>query len=347
MRHLAFLLLLFLAGPLRAAPPLQVAVDPRTELLTTVQLLSSEVTLTAYPSPYLYQLYRYFFSFRQHRAVRLLHELMSQHPWPDPYHYAVLSLTAPPELAWRLPPPEAGAGGLMGEEMMRDWVAALREFAAQSAFERFFAQQIPFYYHLVEQVGKKLRGEDLLGPLEAYYGMGLDEYHLVLSPLLHRGGFGPLLPLGEGRRAGYAIVGPDALIGKRPTYSLRHLRELVWHEFGHSFINPLTATRGEQLQAQAGRFAPLQERMAATGYPTWESCVNEHLIRAITARLWRQAEGEEAGHRATQAELTRGFTYAPALYHLLAEYETHRAKYPSIAAFLPQLLAVFEGDPQK
>jgi hypothetical protein len=342
MCRLAPLLCLALAAPLGASPALQVAVDPRTELLTTVQLLSSEVALTTYPSPYLYALYRYFHPFRQHRAVRLLHELRSQHPWPDLYHYLVLCLSDPPGLEWRLPPAGAGGEGLPGGQMMEEWVEALRDFAAESQFERFFAQQTPFYYHLVEQVDKNLKGEELLGPLEEYCGMGLDEYRLVLSPLLHQGGFGPLLPLGEGRRAGYAIVGPDGVAGTTPTYSFRHLRELVWHEFGHSFVNPLTQARQEQLRATRHLFAPLAEQMAQTGYPTWESCVNEHLIRAITARLLRRAEGEEAGLGAAQAEARRGFAYVPALYRRLEEYETRPAAYPSLPAFLPRLLAVFE-----
>lgn len=347
MKRLGFLLLLALAAPLQAAPPLQVAVDPRTELLTTVQLLSNDVALTPYQSPYLYALYRYFFPFRQHRAVQLLHSLMSQRPWPDLYHYLVLCLSNPPELAWQLPPAGTAEENLLGGQVMEDWVVALRDFADQSQFERFFAQQKPFYYHLVEQVDKKLKGEDLLGPLEEYYGMELREYHLVLSPLLHQGGFGPRLPLGEGEFLGYSIVGPDGMAGNQPTYSLHHLRELVWHEFGHSFVNPLTAGHRDQLRATLHRFVPLAARMEKTGYPTWESCVNEHLIRAITARLMLRVLGEEAGRQAVQEEVNRGFVYVPALCRRLAEYETQRAAYPNLAAFLPQLLAVFEEEPGK
>ena len=346
MKGPRFLLLLALAAPLRAeAPVLQVAVDPRTELLTTVQLLSGEVALTRYQSPYLYELYRYFFPFRQHPAVRLLRALMAEHPWPDLYHYLVLCLSNPPELAWQLQLAGTAEENLLGGQAMEHWVNALRNFADQSQFERFFAQQTPFYYHLVEQVGKKLKGEDLLGPLEEYYGMELREYHLVLSPLLHRGGFGPRLPIGEGEYQGYSIVGPDGMTGSQPTYSLHHLRELVWHEFGHSFINPLTAARHEQLRATVDHFVPLIARMEKTGYPTWDSCVNEHLIRAITARLMFRVVGEEAGRQDVQEEMSSGFVYVPALCRRLEEYERQRAAYPNLAAFLPQLLAVFEEEP--
>ncbi|MCC7262688.1 MAG: DUF4932 domain-containing protein [Candidatus Latescibacteria bacterium] len=345
MKTLALVLLLALAGPLRAASPtLQVAVDPRTELLTTVQLLSSEVALTPYPSPYLFELYRYFQPCRQHPAVQILRTLMSQHPWPDVYHYVVLCLSPPPELEWQLRPAGSTTGDLLGTPLLDDWVAALRDFADQSQFNRFFAQQTPFYYHLVGQVEKELQGRDLLGPLEAYYGMRLREYRLVLSPLLHRGGFGPRLPVGEGEYLGYSIVGPDAMGSQGPTYSFQHLRELVWHEFGHSFINPLIAGRSEEVQARVELYVPLQPRMASNGYPTWESCVNEHLIRAITARLLRQAEGDEAGERAAEAEARQGFAYVPALYHRLEEYERDPAAYPSIPAFLPRLLAVFGNE---
>lgn len=347
MKTLGLVLLLALAGPLGAAgPTLQISVDPRTELLTTVQLLSAEVALTPFPSPYILELYHYFHAFRQHPAVQTLRALMSQHPWPDVYHYAVLCLSPPPDLAWQLPLAGTATGDLLGAALLEDWVVALRGFADQSQFARFYAQHQPYYLHLVDRVEKELRGRDLLGPLEAYYGMQLREYHLVLSPLLHQGGFGPRLPVGDGDYLGYSIVGPDAMGGQGPTYSYTHLRTLVWHEFGHSFVNPLIAARREQLQARVELFVPLQARMVEEGYPTWESCVNEHLIRAITARLLARAEGEEEGRRAAEAEARHGFAYVPALYELLGEYETRRDAYPSIPAFLPRLLAVFgNGDP--
>jgi hypothetical protein len=233
----------------------------------------------------------------------------------------------------------------LGRQIIEEWAEALGDFADQSQFERLFSQQQPFYYHLVEQVNKKLKGEDLLGPLEEYCGMELGEYHLVLSPLLHRGGFGPRLPLNGEGYAGYAIVGPDGMAANTPTYSFAHLRELVWHEFGHSFVNPLIAGRRAQLRDTLYRFAPLAEQMEKNGYPTWESCVNEHLIRALTARLLGRAVSDEAGQQAAQTEQNHGFAYVPALCRQLAEYETQRAAYPNLAAFLPRLLAVFEEEP--
>gem|GEM_PF-4328697 len=153
MKRLAVLLLLCGAAPLDAGrKTLSVAVDPRLELLTTVQLLSAEVSLTPYQSPYLYELLRCFFPFRQHRAVHLLHSLMSQHPWPDVYHYIALCLSDPPGLKWQLDPGGSAEEALLGREALHAWVNALRSFAEESQFERFFAGQTPFYYRLVEAV---------------------------------------------------------------------------------------------------------------------------------------------------------------------------------------------------
>ena len=57
--------------------------------------------------------------------------------------------------------------------------------------------------------------------------------------------------------------------------------------------------------------------------------------------------GDEAGAKAVQEEVSRGFVYVPALCRRLEEYETKRAAYPNLAAFLPQLLAVFDEEPGK
>ena len=45
--------------------------------------------------------------------------------------------------------------------------------------------------------------------------------------------------------------------------------------------------------------------------------------------------------------MSRGFVYVPPLCRRLPEYETQCAAYPTLAAFLSQLLGVFEEGPRK
>jgi hypothetical protein len=85
----------------------------------------------------------------------------------------------------------------------------------------------------------------------------------------------------------------------------------------------------------------LSEQMDQIGYTRWLDCANEHLVRAVTARLAHHHIGAEAGRQALRDESGRGFRYIHALARRLEEYENHREAYPTFASFFPRLIAVF------
>ena len=115
----------------------------------------------------------------------------------------------------------------------------------------------------------------------------------------------------------YTLLGPTGAERGTPLYSPREqLLQIVWHEFSHAFVNSL-------------------------GYKHWLDCANEHIIRAIVARLAYHHLGPEAGSRALREDSSRGFHYIHALARRLEEYETHRNAYPTLAAFFPQLIDIF------
>jgi hypothetical protein len=117
--------------------------------------------------------------------------------------------------------------------------------------------------------------------------------------------------------------------------------QIIWHEFSHAFVNPLSEEYYPMLRPHADLFAPLAEQMASIGYTHWLDCANEHLIRAVTARLAHHHLGAEAGRRALREESARGFRYIHAIARRLEEYESQRDRYPTFAAFFPRLIAVF------
>jgi hypothetical protein len=78
--------------------------------------------------------------------------------------------------------------------------------------------------------------------------------------------------------------------------------------------------------------------MERNAYPRWEIALNEHVIRAITARL----EGRRGGPQAEEASLAsdeeRGSAHVRALAKRLEEYEADRERYPTLRDFYPRLL---------
>lgn len=321
------------------------AVDPRIELLATVQLLAGyERTglLTRHAVAYKSEVREWFEPFREHAAARLFAEL-----WPTGFAFdtpvaVVLHLGPPPELA---PRAEIGADLVAragSPERLARFLDALRTFAQDTEFATFFAEQEAHFAALEADARARLAGVDA-GLLEDYYGERRSAYRIVLAPLFHEGGFGPSVTLPDGGIEIYSVVGPSGAPDGRADFgTAEDFRYLVWHEFAHSFVNPLIAAEATRVAATETLYSELAERMRAQGYGTWLNVLQEHVVRAVTVRLAYRVQSPEAGRTALAEELGRGFEHVPALAHALERYEAERARYPSLAAFVLELFGPLE-----
>ena len=321
---------------------LYIGADPRLELLTVVQLLSRYPYLTPYRVDYARDAIAHFSSHQRHQAITLFQNLSSGVGWSDAYPTAMLYLSDPPALETNGPIPPHIYRAFRGPENFTRFIQVLRDFARQTHFNRFFARQEKLYIRLKAELSQDLSHRDPTAAVEAYYGTRQLSYHLVLSPLLHHGGFGPHLGRPGGPYDVYTLLGPTGAERGVPKYGPRdQLLQIIWHEFSHAYVNPLSEDHYDELMHHAELFTPLAEQMNAIGYTRWLDCANEHLIRAITARLAHHHLGPEAGRQTLREESARGFRYIHALAHRLEEYEARRDDYPIFASFFPQLIAVF------
>ena len=253
---------------------------------------------------------------------------------------AVMAFTPPPELAPRRAVSADALKAAGGEQQLSQLVAEMRDFAASSDFNGFFAQKQPYYSQLVAKTKPVVTA--VVGPLERYLGTDLGDATVVLGPLLHDGGFLSSYTNEAGEPEIYAFIGPERVVAGLPDFgTAERLDPLISHEFAHSVINPLTAKYAARVQARAGLFPAIATKMKENGYNTWEQTVYEHIIRAITVRLTTLSRGEAAGRAAMNEELKRGFVYVPPLVEKLATYEQSRDKYPTIATYYPELLTAF------
>ncbi|MEG0352217.1 MAG: DUF4932 domain-containing protein [Cellulosilyticaceae bacterium] len=119
-------------------------------------------------------------------------------------------------------------------------------------------------------------------------------------------------------------------------------KSLVLHEFDHSFINPLTQKYSEEINTYANLYFPIEAQMKQISYGVWETCVNEHLLRAIDANRIHKEGGDTLYQTAIKAEKTQGFFYIEALAEKMAEYENNRDLYKDFETFYPEIIKVFE-----
>ncbi|MBI1851557.1 MAG: DUF4932 domain-containing protein [Planctomycetes bacterium] len=322
----------------------RISVDPRVELLSVVELLSGyERTglITRFDVAYKKTVSEKFAAQREHRAVKLFDEMSRRGFSFDAPFAAILHFGAPPELAPRVEPSEYVCGRAGSKAKLLEFVDALRDFALASDFMKFFESQQPLYDTIVADAKTKLAGVDV-SMVEAYYGDRAKSYDIFLAPLLHPGGFGPRV-IGDGGVEVYSIQGPYGAAAGQPTYgTAADFRYLVWHEFSHSFVNPLVDRFADAIDETDDLWVPLRERMEEQGYGNWRNSVYEHVVRAVTVRFAYRELGDAEGKKALDDETSHAFAHVPALTEALKRYEAERDRYPKLADFFPQIVAIFD-----
>ena len=325
---------------------LNVKIDPRIELLAAVQSLSDYgekfSLLTKLDYDYKNDLLKTFQPFAEHEAVKLFQEMSHSGFTFDAPPSVMLHLSSPPDLAVEQPLTDylIRRGG--GEEKLMRFIAHLRDFAKQSRFMDFFRKQKGFYQKTIQSVNENFEDIDFIGVLEGYYGQKQHSYNIILAPMFN-GNYGPRISREDGTFDIFNIVSPRQIKEDILYFgSKANFEHLAWHEFSHSFVNPLGEQHRKELLKYASLFKPIQNKMSASAYGNWITTVNEHVVRAVTTRLNYLHKGKEDGDRVLAGEKTYGFAYVEALCKKLELYEANRAKYPTFTTFYPQLVETFK-----
>jgi hypothetical protein len=344
------------ADPVAIQPGLHVTVDPRLELLAVVQSLglydSQTHLITNYAFPYRKEIDEYFQPYKDHAAVKIFDQMSQVGFTFDAPPALMLSLSDPPELAVTASFDNIIIARAGGPVLVEAFLAALRDFARETNFMAFYTGHADFYATLTGQVEAMINPADLT-TLEVYYGMQQHSYNIILVPLFHPGGFGPRMPAkagsaGDGLFDVYSINGPQGVTDDIPNFGdAADYRDLIWHEFGHSFINPLTEANSDLVIPYESLATPIAWKMRRLAYTGWETIVNEHVIRAITIRLVAQVDGEEAGQALLEKERKQGFRYINVLSERLKEYEANRGEYPTLESFYRRLMEVWVEEAER
>lgn len=339
---------LAVAAAAPAAASSAYASDPRVELLGVVQYLSGERPDLPSDDKYRAEVEKSFADFRSHAAVARWRDEARRLKRMDGRAIDLLYFTDPPELA---PRPEPWAPPYLEDPAeatrFRQFLAALRDFAAKSRFMDFYADHRSDYKRVGAAAAAELGVKDPLDAVQDYVGLSLESQgRWLVSPL-----FVP-----SGRNA-YITPYPDPQTlpepGKDPfqvntllayapgagpvgdVVTQRH-RTALWQEPLFVFIDPALAAfdqaRGGEPEAYYG---PDVAECRADG----ADCAKNWLVAALSARLDAKAFG--APTNLPDGRDPRRDEYMTALSERLLEYEKDRKKYRTLWDFLPRLMAVF------
>jgi len=316
-------------------------VDKRIELLTAVQLFTSwrERGLWPLSYPYKEDMLEFFETFSNHEAVTLCEMLISSGFSYDAPVGFMMCLSDPPDLDVVMPFSEYHINRAGGAAILEEFVEALRSFCLESGFEDFWNGHQDFYVDVESRAHNDIPLESTIKALEDYFGVEQHGYHVVLAPLFV-GNYGHWIEVSDSSII-YAFLGPQKIDRGIPV----DFGGALFHEFAHSFVNPLTGEFSRAYKNPWRLYEPIEDKMRSMGYGGWGTMIDEHIIRAVEIKVYKKKELSSAivlgTERYLDYEETRGFIYIKPLFDLLSEYD--RDSYRSFREFYPEIVELFNA----
>ncbi len=328
------------------AHEISIMVDPRIELIMAAQLISGyqplAPLLTGFNFTYRLLMIDYLRYHTEHPVINTLIRLSQGGFTRSVPLEVMLHLTTPPDLEQLVPLERDLMRKVGGGRDFKRFQFDIKTFAIDSDFMEFYRFSGSFYKTIMNEVFYTLEDTDLTDPLDRYMGASQNSYNFVLATLSFDGAYGIYVGQPDSLDA-YCVFGPRAVgdDGNPVFGDLELFRKEAWHMFGHSFVNSMTARNMDALNHDSELFEPIREQMRKAGVPTWQDCVNEHIVRGVMTRLYSTEVGPEAGEKILAENRDQGFIYLHAVVQRLGEYEANRDRYPTFAEFFPRLVNLF------
>ena len=220
---------------------------------------------------------------------------------------------------------------------------SIKQFAETSNFEAFWNSKIPFYNQILDMTIANMNEVDLVKTLVEYYNESQESYNIIIIPS-GIGGYGPKITGTDGKENLYALISTDGIKDGIPYISTSELIGFVWHEFGHSFVNPLTDKHADKVTSINKLFEPIKDVMSKQAYGQWYFCLNEHIVRAVVVRLHELHIDSRTSKARLSYELGRRFIYIEPLLERLKDFERQRDETNiTFSDFYPELLNMLDS----
>ncbi|QIL75220.1 DUF4932 domain-containing protein [Hymenobacter sp. HDW8] len=331
-----------------------VKTDLGVELVNTLMVqLSPEFIKDSVADPHLFrstrlmrESYTHFAPFRTHAAVRRTQWLADKigtgvyllplfyQGFPRPRRHTPIST---PLLEAIHPNPDSAV------RIADAYIRLVGRFYQDSHFAQFQRANQAVYEVAISEVKRNLPSPTFIPTMERYYGAQKAAYCIIVNPFFKSqwgmawevaGANGPVAtqiaaPFGEQLRVRGNLL-------KAGFDNAEEVRKLSVHEFGHTFVNTLTAQPAfaAGIKAQSALFQPIPGHGQ---YSDWETSFNEHLVRAGEVRL-ALALGRGDVSEKLRADYA-AWMYLPFFEQQLRRYEADRQRYPTLESFLPDLIS--------
>lgn len=319
-----------------------VVVDERVELLYTIEYLAQSPFVSHHQTLVKWEIDDSLSRFSNHEAVLLFKEMEQQYGFTyyRPLNWLLQYSDFPNFEKQR----EAiNCGELIKNEnveYLEKFRKSLIDFYNVTNFHSFYSNHYDFYNKLLNNVIKSKTLNEIPHFLEIFYGTKLNSYNVILSPLLHQGGYN-LEYKNSNCIEVFAIIGPNGELEFSPIFDKDFLeKDLMIHEFSHSFVNPLVEKYKDFIMGLETKYFndSLQKSAKNEGYSDWIDVFDEMLVRSNTILITKENYGAEDANYLLNYELNSGFYLIPQILEIMEEYENNRQVYKKYDDFLPILI---------
>ena len=359
---------------------LDVRVDPRVELMSTIFRLAgnSEYNKPSSKSPYADAVDAHFGAFGEHGAVTMARELRQTRGVSfDAVMSLAVHLTDAETLAELLPFDKPGWLGEFLSHLGADKLAELlpfdfdkqpprldgrwradevraflreaRDFVRETKFLAFQKQYEELHTTAARRLRDKLNERSYLEWFDKFFGPRTRaEFYVILGMLNGGANYGVGVRYRDGREQITPVLGAATFDKEGVPLFDDSIVPLVVHEFAHSYTSPLVDRFKTQLAVAGRRIYPHRAAvMRRQAYGSWKVMMDESLVRACVVRYLSATDGEQTAAERVAYEHEKGFTWTGELVQLLDEYETNRAKFPTLESFMPRIVDFFDAHAQQ
>ncbi|AIM59836.1 hypothetical protein IX49_04615 [Cellulophaga lytica] len=321
---------------------LNITIDERIETIYSIAFLNNYFLVSNHDNLYKSKLKNNYKALKNHKAVALFDTLSKKHGFNfNNVTDWVLQFGEFPELnkVREVINPDYFDES-KGDYLIKKFKKEFISFNQDSLFQAYLTEVKVLNEKVINQVKQSKSIQNLPAYLEKYYGTKLGSYNLILSPLVHSGGFNAEFVENEKKEV-YAIIGPNGEIDFVPYFDQDYLEtDMIIHEFGHSFVNPLMYKYNKEIESLKNKYftKKLEQSGKNQGYKEWIYIFNELLLRATTIKVTEKNFGKEKAEKLLDFEKSIGFGLIEEILDILKDYELNRTKYETFDEFYPILI---------
>ena len=255
---------------------MEIIIDQRIELITIIQTLCNYWDNLAkrffnkelFQCKYKDNINNYFEEYKQNETIDLYNKICNEEMEISAFLTLVLNYSDPPKLS---------KIANFNENKYEYFMDSIRKFYKETEFDCFFESNKSEYKKIINDFGNK---EDTLNELNSIYeylDINKKNFEIIISPLVF-GNFGISI-----YSKNYIIISPlDYKDNKYIFGSEESIRNIIWHEIGHTVINDLTKKYFDQNNYKN---IEIPVKFVNMFYTNLETIINEYIIRSITCLL--------------------------------------------------------------